>query len=267
METVYFFGYLGALFVGIILGIMGSGGSIIAIPIFTYLFHISPVATTAYSLFVVGVSASIGVVRNWRKGLVDLRVALVFAIPAFLMVFLVRKYMLPIIPRELFTIKDLIITKDMMVMVLLAFTMLLCSLSMLRKKKLQVVLCSSQYRYNYLLIMFQGLLIGLFTGILGIGGGFLIIPTLVLLIKLPIKKAVATSLFIIAIKSLVGFVGDLGNHKIDWAFLFAFTLVSVLGIFLGIYLSTFINGEKLKKLFGWMLLFIALGVFYFEFFY
>lgn len=266
MEAVYFFGYLGALLVGIILGIMGSGGSIIAIPIFTYVFHISPMATTAYSLFVVGASASIGVVRNWRKGLVDLRVVVVFAIPAFLMVFAVRKYILPITPEELFVINHLMVTKDLMVMVLLAFTMVLCSLSMLRKKNPQVV-AHSQHSYNYPLIVLQGLLIGLFTGVLGIGGGFLIIPTLVLLIKLPMKKAVATSLFIVAIKSLIGFAGDLGNFEIDWAFLFTFTIVSVFGIYLGIYLSAFINGDKLKKLFGWMLLFIAVGVFYFELIY
>jgi len=265
METIQIFGYLGALAVGVVLGLMGSGGSLIAIPIFTYLFHISPITTTAYSLFVVGTSSSIGALRNWKKGLVDFKIAIVFAIPAFISVYVVRKYILPIIPVEIITIKDFVVTKDMVIMVFLAIIMLLCSLSMLRKRKL-LTDHNHLIRYNYPLIVLQGIFIGLFTGVVGIGGGFLIIPTLVLLVKLPMKKAVATSLFIIAIKSLIGFMGDLGNLEINWDFLLGFTVVSTLGIFLGIYLASFIKGEKLKTYFGWLLLILSVGIFYKEVF-
>ena len=265
METIEIFGYLGALMVGLVLGLMGSGGSLIAIPIFTYLFHISPITTTAYSLFVVGTSSTIGAFRNWEKGLVDFRIAIVFAIPAFIAVYVVRKYILPIIPIEIITIKDFVVTKDKLIMVFLALTMLICSLSMLRKRK--ALSDHSQInRYNYPLIILQGILIGLFTGVVGIGGGFLIIPTLVLLVKLPMKKAVATSLFIIALKSLIGFMGDVGNLEINWDFLIGFTVVSTLGIFLGIYLSSFIKGEKLKTYFGWLLLVLSVGIIYKEVF-
>lgn len=265
METIQIFGYLGALVVGLVLGLMGSGGSLIAIPIFTYLFHISPITTTAYSLFVVGTSSTIGALRNWKKGLVDFKIAIVFAVPAFIAVFVVRKYLLPIIPIEIIAFKDFVVTKDMAIMVLLAVIMLLCALSMIRKKK---SLNDTNYlnRYNYPLIVLEGIMIGLFTGVVGVGGGFLIIPTLVLLVKLPMKKAVATSLFIIALKSLIGFMGDLGNLEINWSFLLGFTVISTLGIFLGIYLSSFIKGEKLKTYFGWLLLVLSIGIFYKEVF-
>ncbi|MBD1260882.1 sulfite exporter TauE/SafE family protein [Maribacter polysiphoniae] len=265
METIEIFGYLGALLVGLVLGLMGSGGSLIAIPIFTYLFHISPITTTAYSLFVVGTSSTIGALRNWEKGLVDFKIAIVFAIPAFIAVYVVRKYILPIIPMEIVTIYDVAVTKDMAIMVFLALIMLLCSLSMIRTKK-SLLDHKRLNRYNYPLIVSQGILIGLFTGVVGIGGGFLIIPTLVLLVKLPMKKAVATSLFIIALKSLIGFLGDLGNLEINWDFLLRFTAISTLGIFLGIYFSSFIKGEKLKTYFGWLLLILSIGIFYKEVF-
>lgn len=265
METIEIFGYLGALLVGLVLGLMGSGGSLIAIPIFTYLFHISPITTTAYSLFVVGTSSTIGALRNWEKGLVDFKIAIVFAIPAFIAVYIVRKYILPIIPMEIVTIYDVAVTKDMAIMVFLALIMLLCSLSMIRTKK-SLLDHKRLNRYNYPLIVLQGILIGLFTGVVGIGGGFLIIPTLVLLVKLPMKKAVATSLFIIALKSLIGFLGDLGNLEINWDFLLRFTAISTLGIFLGIYFSSFIKGEKLKTYFGWLLLILSIGIFYKEVF-
>lgn len=265
METIQIFGYLGALLVGLVLGLMGSGGSLIAIPIFTYLFHISPITTTAYSLFVVGTSSTIGALRNWKKGLVDFKIAIVFAVPAFIAVFVVRKYILPIIPIEIIAFKDFVVTKDTAIMVLLAVIMLLCALSMIRKKK-SLNDHNHLNRYNYPLIVVEGIMIGLFTGVVGIGGGFLIIPTLVLLVKLPMKKAVATSLFIIALKSLIGFIGDIGNLEINWNFLLGFTVVSTLGIFLGIYLSSFIKGEKLKTYFGWLLLILSIGIFYNEVF-
>lgn len=263
MEIIQIIGFSGALTVGLVLGIMGSGGSVIAIPIFAYLFHISPVTTTAYSLFVVGTSASIGALKHWRAGLVDFRIAFVFAIPAFMAIYVVRKYVLPIIPTELMVFKGLVVTKDMAIMVLLAVLMLFSAISMLRKSKLS----SKGFLpngYNYPMMIFQGILIGSFTGLVGIGGGFLIIPVLVLLVKLPIKKAVATSMFIIALKSLIGFMGDLGHLEINWSFLGTFTLISVLGTCLGIYLSTYINSALLKKIFGWMVLIIAMGILYKE---
>ncbi|PZQ77848.1 MAG: permease, partial [Flavobacterium johnsoniae] len=100
----------------------------------------------------------------------------------------------------------------------------------------------------------QIFMVGVVIGLVGAGGGFLIIPALVYLARLPMKKAVGTSIFIIAINSLIGFTGDIGNIAIDWRFLFIFSFISILGIFAGIYLNKFINEKNLKKGFGWFVL-------------
>ncbi|TNJ45279.1 sulfite exporter TauE/SafE family protein [Tamlana fucoidanivorans] len=265
MELIEIFGYIGALIVGVTLGLMGGGGSIIAIPILTYLFHINPITTTAYSLFVVGTSSSIGTLNNWKKGLIEYKLAVVFAIPAFLAVYVVRKYLMPLIPMEIITVNDFVITKDIAIMVFFAVIMIFSATSMIKKKKI----IESNYNpihHNYLLIVIIGIIIGLLTGVIGIGGGFIIIPALVLLLKIEMKKAVATTLFIIAIKSLVGFLGDLGNTEINWGFLLIFTTISISGIFFGHYLSSYIKGSNLKKSFGWMVLFIAFAILYIELF-
>jgi hypothetical protein len=260
MEAIEVLGYLGALAIGLVLGLMGSGGSIMAVPIFAYLFQISPITTTAYSLFVVGTSASVGALKNLKKGLIDFRIALVFAIPAFITVYIVRKFLVPVIPEELICIGSFVLTRNMGIMLLFAVLMLIASITMLRKKG-QSIKGNLTSQYNYPMMVCGGMIIGVLTGIVGIGGGFLIIPALVLLVKLPMKKAVATSLFIIALKSLIGFTGDLGNLEINWSFLLIFTLIAVLGILFGIYLSTFIKSEKLKRSFGWFVLFMAIVIF------
>ncbi|SDM00554.1 sulfite exporter TauE/SafE family protein [Kriegella aquimaris] len=265
METIQIFGYFGALAIGLILGLMGSGGSLMAVPVLTYLFHISPVTTTAYSLFVVGTSASVGAFRNYNKGLVDFKVALIFSIPAFITVYTTRKLVMPAIPKELLLMEGFVVTKDVGIMVFFALLMAAASISMILEKGLSTD-DSGPIRYNYPLILFEGVIIGMLTGIVGIGGGFLIIPALVLCVKLPMKKAVATSLFIIALKSLIGFTGDLDNLEVNWTFLISFTLISILGIFMGMYLSSFVKGDKLKKTFGWFVLFVAIGIFYKELF-
>ncbi|MBV1925361.1 MAG: sulfite exporter TauE/SafE family protein, partial [Dokdonia sp.] len=149
------------------------------------------------------------------------------------------------------------------IMLFFAIIMLLASLSMIRNQR-KVLDEDAVITYNYPLIIIEGLVVGTITGIVGAGGGFLIIPALVLLAKLPMKKAVATSLLIIAIKSLIGFLGDVQNLDIDWAFLLSFTAVSVVGIFIGIWLNKFIDGEKLKKLFGWFVLIMGIYIIYKE---
>ncbi|WP_370480314.1 sulfite exporter TauE/SafE family protein [Tamlana flava] len=265
MEVIEIFGYIGALIVGVTLGLMGGGGSIIAIPILTYLFHINPITTTAYSLFVVGTSSSIGTFNNWKKGLIEYKVAVVFAIPAFLAVYIVRKYLMPLIPMKIITVNDFVITKDIAIMVFFAVIMIFSATSMIKKNK-KLSTGNNSNHNNYPLIISAGIVIGLITGVIGIGGGFLIIPALVLLLKIEMKKAVATTLFIIAIKSLVGFLGDLGNTEINWRFLLVFTALSISGIFFGHYLSSYIKGANLKKSFGWMVLLVAFAILYKEIF-
>lgn len=263
MDINQIFGYIGALFIGVVLGLIGGGGSILTVPILVYLLFVNPVTATAYSLFVVGISSLVGAIRNIQKGLVDFKTAIVFAVPAFIAVYITRKYLVPAIPENLFSIGDFMVTKNIGIMLFFAFVMLVASVSMIRNKRDEKVE-TSEVSYNYPLIIVEGVLVGVVTGIVGAGGGFLIIPALVLLAKLPMKKAVATSLLIIAIKSLIGFIGDVENLVIDWPFLLIFTGISVVGIFLGIYLSNFIEGKKLKKGFGWFVLIMGVYIIYKE---
>ncbi|MDT0556197.1 sulfite exporter TauE/SafE family protein [Patiriisocius hiemis] len=263
MEIVEVLGYIGALIIGLVLGLIGGGGSILTVPILVYALTLNPVIATAYSLFVVGTTSLVGAIKNMFKGMVDFRTAIIFAIPAFIAVYITRAFLIPIIPEELFNIGNFMVTKNLAIMLFFAFIMLLASISMIRNKRKEIDE-DTQIVYNYPLIIIEGLVVGIITGIVGAGGGFLIIPALVLLAKLPMKKAVATSLFIIAIKSLIGFLGDVQNLDIDWPFLLIFTAISVVGIFIGIWLNKFIDGKKLKKAFGWFVLVMGVYIIYKE---
>jgi uncharacterized membrane protein YfcA len=265
MELIEILGYVGALVIGVVLGLIGGGGSILTVPVLVYLLSEDPVTATAYSLFVVGTASLVGTFRNMQKGLVDFNTAIVFAIPAFITVYLTRKYAIPAIPESLFTIADFEISKNTGIMLFFALIMILASYSMIREKNKGKTNEEEEIIYNYPLIVVEGVIVGFLTGIVGAGGGFLIIPALVLLAKLPMKKAVATSLLIIAFKSLIGFIGDVQNMDIEWEFLMTFTGISVIGIFLGIWLNKFIDGKKLKKSFGWFVLIMALYIVFKEF--
>jgi uncharacterized protein len=250
-------GYFAAALIGISLGLIGSGGSILTVPVLVYLFHVEPALATAYSLFIVGTTALVGGVRSGFNHLVDLRTAGVFATPSFIAVYLTRRFLLPVIPEEVLSLGGVIITKDMAIMVFFALIMLFTAITMIRSR--HSFLSEDQpVRYNYPMIILEGAVVGVLTGVVGAGWGFLIIPALVLFARLPMKKAVGTSLLIIAVKSLIGFLGDLGSgQSIDFSFILAISAVSVAGIFLGNYLSRFIDGRYLKTAFGWFMLLMS----------
>ncbi|KEO72091.1 sulfite exporter TauE/SafE family protein [Anditalea andensis] len=258
MDLITVFGFISAVIIGISLGLIGGGGSILTVPALVYLLHISPVLATAYSLFVVGATSLVGSFTFMKKGLVDYKTAAVFSIPSFIAVFLARKYLVPAIPYEIFAIGEWIMTKDIAIMVFFALIMLAASISMIRNGQIEAKVC--EVTYNYPLIAIEGALVGVLTGIVGAGGGFLIIPALVLLARLPMKLAVGTSLLIIAVKSLIGFLGDIFNQSIDWPFLMLFSGLSLIGIFIGSWLSAKMDGEHLKKGFGWFVLVMAVYI-------
>lgn len=260
MEIYLILGYLGAILIGVVLGLIGGGGSILTLPVLVYLFGIEPVTATAYSLFIVGLAAVAGTLKNMSQKLVDFKTAMIFALPAFIAVYLTRRYLVPALPDPLFNIGAWSLSKDVGIMVFFAIIMVLASVSMIRDRREEADSnLNTEPQYNYPLIVLEGFVVGVLTGIVGAGGGFLIIPALVLLAKLPMKKAVATSLLIIAIKSLIGFIGDLQVIDIDWKFLLVFAVLSVLGIFAGVRLNQIVPGKKLKKGFGWFVL--VMGVF------
>lgn len=246
-------GYVGALFIGLVLGLTGGGGSILTVPILVYLMSINPVTATAYSLFIVGTTSTFGAIQNYRKNLVDIKNGFIFAIPSFIAVYLTRKYIVPEIPKIIIE-SPILITKDTFLMLFFAVIMIFGALSVLKKKSQNT---NNEEKRNLILIGIQTFTIGIIIGLVGAGGGFLIIPSLILFSKLPMRKAVGTSLFIIAMNSLLGFIGDVQNLVIDWTFLLTFSTISVVGIFIGMYLTKYTNESQLKKIFAYFVLVMA----------
>jgi uncharacterized membrane protein YfcA len=248
-------GYFLAVVMGVVLGLLGGGGSILTVPILVYVFSVQVSTATGYSLFIVGVSSVFGFYGYANKRLVDYKVGFIFAVPAFIGVYFSRGYFVPWLPESIFTLNNYEVTKDILILAVFALMMILASISMIRGRKDRDSADVIWDSRRYAIIAVEGLVVGVLTGFVGAGGGFLIIPALVILAGLEMKVAVGTSLMIISIKSLIGFIGDIQtNPNMDWTFLFIFTSFSVVGILLGTYLSKKIPSKKLKPIFGWFVL-------------
>ena len=250
-------GYIAALFIGISLGLIGGGGSILTIPVLVYLFSFTPTIAIAYSLFIVGFTSMVGALNNYLRGNVDFKTALLFGAASVTTVFLSRMFVIPLIPEVFFTIGSFQVTHSLFVMVVFALLMIGASISMIKGKQLTE---SNSSERKVLPLILYGILVGLVTGFLGAGGGFLIIPSLVLLMKLPMKKAIGTSLTIIALNSTIGFLGDLGNHYFHWNLLLTITAIATIGIFIGGTLNRTIDGQRLRRMFGWFVLIMGLFI-------
>jgi len=257
METS---GFLASILIGVALGLIGGGGSILTVPVLVYLFHLDAVIATAYSLFIVGLTSAVGSVTYFNKGLVNIKTAIVFGIPSIIAVFSTRAFIVPSIPNEILSVGEFILTKSIMMMLLFAVLMIAASYSMIKKEKMKVNVEFKKQNFNYPLILIEGAVVGVLTGLVGAGGGFLIIPALVVLSKLPMKEAVGTSLVIIAAKSLIGFFGEGGETVIDWIFLAKVSAFAIVGIFIGAALSKKIDGAKLKPAFGWFVLVMGIYI-------
>ncbi|HTI10387.1 MAG TPA: sulfite exporter TauE/SafE family protein [Puia sp.] len=252
-------GYVASALIGISLGLIGGGGSILTMPVLVYLFNVAPALATSYSLFVVGSSSLVGAWKSYKNGLVSIKTALLFGMSSIGTVFLTRKFIMPAIPEQIGHVGSYTITKALLIMVLFAVLMLVAAVSMIRSKTKGKADAVRDKNIPLPGLLLNGLGIGLVTGLLGAGGGFLLIPSLVLLVKLPMKEAVGTSLLIIALNSLIGFTGDLGHHIIEWRLLLTISLLAIAGIFVGSIISKRMSGEKLKAGFGWFVL--AMGIY------
>jgi hypothetical protein len=250
-------GYLAAGLIGLALGLIGGGGSILTVPVLVYLFGIEMTTATAYSLFIVGTTSLVGSWQKYKSGLIDFKTAFVFGLPSIAAVYLTRAYGVPAIPEVMGELGGLVITRNLVLMLLFAVLMVFAAFSMIRPSKIKAVAEDKGFRYG--LILLEGAVVGTLTGLVGAGGGFLIIPALVLFTGLPMKKAIGTSLLIIAAKSLLGFTGDLGHLQPDWQLLLTITALAIGGIFIGNRLANKIDGDKLKKGFGWFVL--VMGVY------
>ena len=242
-------GYILAVFVGMTLGMLGSGGSILSVPILVYVMGIEPTLATAYSLFVIGTTSLVGGIHKAKQSLVDFNKVVLFGIPAVISVFITRKVLVPKIPEIIFWSAEFTLSKSILIMVVFAIVMIFASVRMIKPLKEKKV--SDNEKLNYIKIVLLGICIGLISGFVGAGGGFLIVPTLLFFANTSMKKAVGTSLFIVALQSLIGFTGDIMSDQIiDWKLLQFFTFASVFGIFIGNFISKKVAEDKLKTGFG-----------------
>ncbi|MEC5395797.1 sulfite exporter TauE/SafE family protein [Bergeyella sp. RCAD1439] len=257
-------GYIFAIVIGFVLGFLGGGGSVLSVPVFVYLFGMDAMTATSLSLFVVGVTSTVGSVKFLRQGLVDFKTALMFGGPSVLGILFSRRLVLPHLPEYIINRWGITLTKEMFILVLFAVLMLISAVKMIGKDQRPRV--SKWDRPNYTILASQGILVGILTGLIGAGGGFLIVPALVMLLGVGMKNAVATSLFIIAINSLIGFGSSLDKVTVDWFFLLSFSALSVVGILLGVGLSKKVEGRKLKPVFGWFILILGVWIIFSELF-
>jgi uncharacterized membrane protein YfcA len=196
------------------------------------------------------------------KGLVDLKAVVQFGIPSVFSIFMTRHFLLPALPSTMFSIGNIQVTKAMFLMIIFAILMLAASITMIRNKQAEIMdqQTKKEIDHSPLPMIILGLLVGVVTGLLGAGGGFLIIPSLVLFLKLPMKKAVGTSLLIIGFNALLGFLFSLKQFDYNWTILISFTVLSVIGLFIGLKLSEKISGASLKKGFGWFVLVMGIYI-------
>ncbi len=244
--------YFAALVMGGTLGLLGGGGSILTVPILVYLLGIPPTQATGWSLLVVGLTAAVGALGPLRAGLIPLRTAALFAIPSIALTFTTRRLILPALPEVLLQTSGLLLTKDLALMLLFAVVMLVAAWRMIRPAPLREVAPGPP---DALRLGLQGAATGLIAGLVGAGGGFLIVPALVLLAGLPMKNAVGTSLLIIALQSLIGFLGDLGaGQAVNWELLLPLVGCALVGVLAGNRLARSLSGRGLKVAFGWFVL-------------
>lgn len=253
-------GYAAAVLIGVSLGLIGGGGSILTVPVLVYLFGIDAFLATEYSLFVVGISSLVGSVSYFKKGLINFKMAFVFGLPSVISIFLTRIYLLPLIPENVFQIQNFTVTKNIFLLLIFAGLMILASYKMIKNNSSEELSENTANKNHTLLAAGQGSIVGVLTGLVGAGGGFMIIPALVNLLKILMKTAIGTSLAIISINSLIGFASTVNHVAIDWKLLVSITAIAVAGIIIGSQLSKKIDGKKLKPAFGWFILIMGIYI-------
>lgn len=259
------FTYISFLFIGLILGLIGGGGSILGVPVLVYIDGDSASTATSYSLFIVGLTSLIGALAYLRKGEISAEAIFQFALASLISVFCMRRFILPAIPENIH-MAGFTVSKHSLIMVVFSILIVSSSYSMIKKRKPNNM---SKIRWDEFMrspigipfLMLLGILVGCVTGFVGAGGGFIIVPVLIFFMRLNFKKAIGTSLCIIALNSMIGFTGNIGHQKIDWFFLLSISAISVVGILLGSLISGKVSSKKLKPAFGWFTLMVGIFVF------
>lgn len=248
------FGFLLWILIGLLFGLMGAGGSVLTLPILVYLFRIDVSTAALYSLFIVGSTSILSALVYIRRGLFDIKSAVDFGVPSIIAVVITKIGIDPILPDVFFTVAGVEITKEMFLMCLLSAVMFTSSARMIRTKTDRDDTDKDDKSVrNPLMLRINGLIVGVLSGLVGVGGGFLIIPALIFFCKLDIKQAIGTSLTIIAIQCIFGFLSGYRSYNIDWSLIVPISLVAIFGALLGLVLSTKIEAGNLKRGFGWFI--------------
>jgi uncharacterized membrane protein YfcA len=251
-------GYCLSVLIGFSLGLIGGGGAILAIPVLVFFFDIDPEAATTYSLFIVGITAVSGSINHYRIRNIDYITVFLFGIPSVIMLFVMRRYLLKQIPPIIFQQGSLVISKSLFIMIVFSIVMLIAGLLMVKKKGYT----PSVERLNLSRLVTVGCITGAITGFIGVGGGFIIVPSLVLFAGLPMKKAIGTSLTIITVNCIIGVLSNLdATASLDYFFLVSFSAFAIAGILLGTWMIKFIPDKKLKPILGWIILAMSVVVF------
>lgn len=251
------------MLVGISLGVLGSGGSILTVPIMVYLFGVNVVDATGYSLFVVGTTSLIGAIKYINRKLVTLKTAAVFAIPSVISVFITRRFLMRAIPDPIINSQQFLLEKETLIMALFAMLMVIVGLNMIKKSTIENEHTHPSTSQSIAGLILIGFATGILTGIVGVGGGFIIIPALVFFAGTPVKMSVGTSLIVIAANSFIGFGAEVleRNEAINWQFLITFSAFSIAGIYIGFGFANKISTVQLKKIFGWFVLVTGIVIF------
>lgn len=248
------FGYFALIAVGVILGLTGGGGSILAVPILVYLFSLDVILASAYSFFIVGITSIIGVFLKQKDQSIDLKTSLFFGLPSLLTIFLTRKWIVPNIPEIIIESDSLQIAKREFFLSLIGIVIILSGLMLLIKfSKQQLKPVTEKVPF----IIISGCIVGVLSGLTGIGGGFLILPALLLLRNISFHGAVGTTLLIVSSNCIIGFIGDALSYQIDWVYLLSITGFAVAGIIIGNMSHKIIPAASLQKIFSWVTLLIG----------
>ncbi|WP_282637927.1 sulfite exporter TauE/SafE family protein [Sphingobacterium thalpophilum] len=264
MELILVIGFLLAILVGLSMGLMGSGGSILTLPIFVYLFRIEPQYALDYSLFSIGALAIIGSITPLIKKEIDLHITTVFLVPSILSVYLTKRYLLPAIPQQV-DFDNTFISRNHIIMLLFAFVILLSAVAMISRKRQTAASTAHMNIVQVSKAIASGLLVGLITGLVGAGGGFIIVPSLVLLLGIPLKQAISTSLLIIGLNASFGLMANYHFWAhMNWPILVIFTLITLIGLQLGNKWKGRLDTMRLQGMFAYFLISIAVLILVFE---
>ncbi len=250
--TSWIIGLVLAAGIGLSLGLMGGGGSVLALPVLVYVMGVPPKSAIAMTLVIVGVVSLLGLIPHWKAGNVNLKTAVVFGVATMLGTFTGAKIATLPVVTEAFQMMLFAV-----VMVLAAGFMIHRSSRPSQRDDPLALYPKPICRYCWLWLLTEGLLVGMLTGLVGVGGGFAIVPALVLLAKVPMKQAIGTSLLIIIANSITGFLGYLGHVSLDWHLMISFIFAASLGTIPGAYLARYVSAQKLQKAFGYFLLAVA----------